>query len=101
MSLVNNLEDQLYMPIIEQFKKDKIDYEFIGKIIVDICNKLDIKSVNINPKTIMKNALLLVLGLIYKDEPIETYGDDISELDRSTINKIRKEIKDILNDYQN
>ncbi|MHA1793161.1 MAG: hypothetical protein ACTSVI_10990, partial [Promethearchaeota archaeon] len=62
---------------------------------------MDSVNKNIDPKNVVKNALLLVLGLIYKDRPIETYGEDISELDPSTLDNIRKEIKDILNDYSN
>nr|MDO8119447.1 hypothetical protein [Candidatus Sigynarchaeota archaeon] len=86
-------EEQVYFPIVSQFGEKDIDYEFIGKIIVDACNAIDDENQDVDPKAIVKNALLLILGLIHKNEPVDKLGKDISSLGPDEVRRIEDDLK--------
>ncbi|MHA1370432.1 MAG: hypothetical protein ACTSRA_12030 [Promethearchaeota archaeon] len=92
------LEENIYIPIIELFKNKDVDYEKIGKLIINACNLLECQSnVDIDERVIIRNALLLILGLIYKDEPIENLGKDIHALSSNEVNRIIEDIRAVFN----
>ncbi|MHA1680745.1 MAG: hypothetical protein ACTSUE_07040 [Promethearchaeota archaeon] len=95
MIFTKKIEESIYLPIIQQFSEEKVDYELIGKIIVEACRGLEQVNADngIDPKTIVKNALLLILGLIHKNQPLEEYGSDMDELDQERIEKLRAGLK--------
>lgn len=90
-------EEDLYLPIIKEFGKENIDYALIGKVIVDVCHELGDLNENTDPKIIVKNALLLVLGLLHRNKPVEDYGKDLWSLDEDNIETVKERLKNIFN----
>lgn len=91
------LEDQIYGSIVNLYQeKEGIDYEKVGKLIVEACTAIEAHADDINedidPRSIVKNALLLILGLLHKDEPIDNYGIEFKNLPPS---KVRKFVRDM------
>ncbi len=86
-------EDQIYLPIVSQFVEKDVDYELIGKIIVNACKSFDLENQEVDPKAVVKNALLLILGLIHKDEPVDKIGKDMSMLSPEEVKRIEEDLK--------
>ncbi|MFX0102075.1 MAG: hypothetical protein ACFFCS_21090 [Candidatus Hodarchaeota archaeon] len=91
------IPETLYMEIVQQFDDDDVDYERIGKVIVSVCREIHTNGDKLKFDTVAQNALLLILGLIHKDEPIEEFGNDLWELDPSEIAKRLVEFKEVFN----
>lgn len=91
------IEDQIYGSIVSMYQdKESVDYEKVGKLIVEACTAIeahaDDSNEEIDPRVIVKNALLLILGLLHKDEPIDNYGTDFNKLPPG---KVRKFVRDM------
>jgi hypothetical protein len=97
MSIRKTEPERLYLSIVEQFDEDKLDFELIGKIIVEVCREIKTNGDKLQFDTIAQNALLLILGLIHKDKPVEEFGDDLWSLDPSEIARKIIEFKEVFN----
>ena len=91
------IEDQIYGSIVSLYQdKEAVDYEKVGKLIVEACTAIEAhagdSNEEIDPRVIVKNALLLILGLLHKDEPIDNYGTDFKSLPPG---KVRKFVRDM------
>lgn len=95
MSMKRSKPETLYLSIVEQFEEDELDYKRIGEIIVEVCREIKTNGDRLKFDTVAQNALLLILGLIHKDEPIEEFGNDLWELEPSEIAKKLVEFKDV------
>nr|MDO8114581.1 hypothetical protein [Candidatus Sigynarchaeota archaeon] len=82
-------EEQVYSSILNLFSKKDVDHEEIAKIIVKICSAIEIDNENADLKNVVKNALLLILGLLYKDKSIDDFGVDIKSIPPTTKRAIR------------
>jgi hypothetical protein len=93
------IEDQIYGSIVSLYQdKEAIDYEKVGKLIVEACTAIEAHAdtnESIDPRTIVKNALLLILGLLHKDEPIDNYGTDFKNLPDRKMRKFVRDMQDI------
>ncbi|MEX2683180.1 MAG: hypothetical protein Q6373_016465 [Candidatus Sigynarchaeota archaeon] len=93
------LEDQIYGSIVNLYQnKGAVDYEKVGKLIVEVCTAIEAHAVNdedIDPRTIVQNALLLILGLLHKDEPIDNYGTDFKNLPAKKMQKFISDMQSI------
>ncbi len=93
------IEDQIYGSIVSLYQdKGGVDYEKVGKLIVEVCTAIEAHASNdenIDPRTIVQNALLLILGLLHKDEPIDNYGTDFKSLPTSKVRKIARDMQSI------
>ena len=90
------LEEQIYFPIVNQFTQSSVDFEMLGKIIVDVCAGLEAAGedvADLQPRALVKNALLLILGLLHKDAPVDNYGKDIASLPPEDIDRVRMQIE--------
>ncbi|MBN2154124.1 MAG: hypothetical protein JW839_21895 [Candidatus Lokiarchaeota archaeon] len=92
-------EDQIYSSIVSLYHdKGGVDYEKVGKLIVEACTAIEAHAdneENIDPRDIVKNALLLILGLLHKDEPIDNYGTDFKNLPAGKVRKFVRDMQDI------
>nr|MDO8086933.1 hypothetical protein [Candidatus Sigynarchaeum springense] len=90
------IEDQIYGSIMSLYQDENaVDYEKVGKLIVEVCTAIEAHSADeqdIDPRTVVKNALLLILGLLHRDEPIDNYGTEFKKLPAK---KIRKFVSDM------
>lgn len=91
-----HIDESIYGPIVEQFSETSIDFEEVGKLIVAACSRLDKGKLDMDKKTIAKNALLLVLGLIHKDEPVDKIGEELWNLSNEEIKTKIDEFKEML-----
>jgi len=88
-------EEQVYSSILNLFSRKDVDHEEIAKIIVKICSAIEIENENADLKTIVKNALLLILGLLHKDKSIDTIGMDIKAISTDMRRKITRDLQEI------
>jgi hypothetical protein len=94
----NVIEEQIYPSILNLFSDKEVDYEAIGKIIVEVCSSIEAESgdeSNPDPKTVVKNALMLILGLLHRDAPIDEIGVDFKSLPAAKIRKINRDLAEI------
>jgi hypothetical protein len=94
------IEDAIYGSIVSLYQdKEAIDYEKVGKLIVEACTAIEAHAEDTNeeidPRIIVKNALLLILGLLHKDEPIDNYGTDFKNLPAGKVRKFVRDMQDI------
>jgi hypothetical protein len=93
------IEDQIYGSIVNLYQdKGAVDYEKIGMLIVEACTAIEAEadsSENIDPRMVVKNALLLILGLLHKDEPIDNYGTDFKNLPPTKVRKFLRDMQGI------
>lgn len=92
------LEEQVYFPIVNQFSQSNVDFELLGRIIVDVCGALEAAEeapADVQPRNLVKNALLLILGLLHKNAPVDSYGRDIASLSPEDIERVRRQIEDV------
>ena len=92
------IEEQIYPSILNMFSDAEVDYEKVGKIIVEVCSTLDAEGddeTSTDPKTVVKNALMLILGLLHRDEPIDEIGVDFKSLPPAKIRKIKRDLQEI------
>jgi len=92
------LEEQIYPSILSMFAETEIDYEKLGKLIVEVCSSIEAEGDDesiLDPKNVVTNALMLILGLLHKDEPIDEIGVDFKSLPTAKIRKINRDLADI------
>ncbi len=97
------IEDQIYGSIMSLYQdKDAVDYEKVGKLIVEVCTAIEAHTAEeeeIDPRTIVKNALLLILGVLHKDEPIDNYGTEFKNLPAKKMRKFVHDMQSIFPSY--
>jgi F420-0:gamma-glutamyl ligase-like protein len=94
----NAIEEQIYPSILNMFSNTQVDYERISKIIVDVCASIETEEhdeLNPDPKTMVKNVLLLILGLLHLNKPIDEIGVDLKTLPKAIITKINRDLQEI------
>lgn len=92
------IEEQIYPSILNMFSDTVVDYEKVGKIIVEVCSSLEAEGddeTTIDTMIVVKNALMLILGLLHRDEPIEEIGIDFKNLPPAKIRKITRDLREI------
>ncbi|HME52353.1 MAG TPA: hypothetical protein VKM55_09060 [Candidatus Lokiarchaeia archaeon] len=92
------LEEMIYPSILNMFSDTEVDYEKLGKIIVDVCSSIEAEGDDetiTDPKTVVKNALMLILGLLHRDEPIDEFGVDFKSLPAAKIRKITRDLQEM------
>nr|MDO8114717.1 hypothetical protein [Candidatus Sigynarchaeota archaeon] len=92
------IEEQIYSTIMGLYAdKEGVDYEKVGKLIVEVCSAIEAEAQgeNVDPKDIVKNALLLILGLLHKNDPIDNFGTDFRNLPASKVRKITRDLQSI------
>ena len=92
------VEEQFYLPIIKLFDgKKEVDYTKLGRLIVEVCSAIEKENnpAKVDPKNIVRNSLLLILGLLHKDEPIDTFGKEINDLSAAKKRKIARDLQDV------
>ncbi|HME52542.1 MAG TPA: hypothetical protein VKM55_10015 [Candidatus Lokiarchaeia archaeon] len=92
------IEEQIYPSILKMFSNPEVDYEKISNIIVDVCSSIETEGNNENsadPKTVVKNALMLILGLLHMNKPIDEIGVDLKTLPAAKIKKINRDLQEI------
>jgi len=88
-------EEQVYSSILNLFSRKDVDYEEIAKIIVKICSAIEIENENADLKTVVRNALLLILGLLHEDRSIDEFGVDFKFLPDTPKQKIARDLQEI------
>jgi len=88
-------EEQVYSSILDLFSRKDVDLEEIAKIIVKICSAIEIENENADLRNVVKNALLLILGLLHKDKAIDEFGMDIESLPDTPKRKITRDLQEI------
>ena len=88
-------EEQVYSSILNLFSKKDVDHEEIAKIIVKICSAIEIDNENADLKNVVKNALLLILGLLHKDKSIDDLGVDIKSIPPTTKRAIDRDLQEL------
>jgi hypothetical protein len=88
-------EETIYINILREYVKDGIDFETVGHLIVDACNVVKETTEEVDPRNIVRNALLLVLAMLHKNEPIENLGKDIWSMSKTEIKKNLAKMKDL------
>ena len=93
MSAQSQSLEQIYDDILKLF--NEMDYEKVGRLMIEACNLIELNNgATVNKKDVIRNALLLLLGAMHKEEPLEEIGRDFWELDKNSIKKFLKEFKD-------
>jgi hypothetical protein len=95
MAVKRIAEEQVYSSILNLFSRKDVDHEEIAKIIVKICSAIEIENENADLKTVVKNALLLILGLLHKDKSMDDFGVDFKSLPDTPKRKIARDLQEI------
>jgi hypothetical protein len=95
MQSIDKIERKVYMPLVQQYERTDPDERVISNTIIEICrlNGTDQEEI----KTILKNVLLLVVGLYYKHRAIDDWGKNFWSLEPSKLEGLLGEIKEALN----
>jgi len=93
---IDQIENEIYFPIVDQFNCFTVDMVFVGKIMIKIMGY--IKENNNSPeiRKIALNSLSLLNGLMHKDLPIDSTGFDIESLPSSVREKVKNELLPLL-----
>jgi hypothetical protein len=92
------IEEQIYPSIVNMFSDADVDYVKISKVIVDVCSSIEAGSGDddgADPKTVVKNVLILILGLLHKNKAIDEIGVDLATLPAAKIQKITRDLQDL------
>jgi len=93
------LEDQIYMRVIESFTgMSEIDHEVLEKLIADTCTAVEAEEDGnkIDVDVVVRNVLLLILGLLHKDKPIDNLGQDLYALPPLRLAKFLGDIQNMI-----
>ncbi len=86
-------EEEVYSSILNLFSRKDVDHVEIAKIIVKICYAIEIENENADLKTVVKNAILLILGLLHKDRSMDGFGMDFKSLPDTPKRKIARDLQ--------
>jgi len=92
------IEEQIYPSILNMYSDKEVDYEAVGKIIVEVCSSIEAEGDDENnpdPKNVVTNALMMILGLLHRDAPIDEIGVDFKTLPPAKIRKITRDLAEI------
>ncbi|MHA1791141.1 MAG: hypothetical protein ACTSVI_00770 [Promethearchaeota archaeon] len=94
-SRVNNLERELYFPIIDEYKNNQPNLNLILKKIITVFSDKNSNEIrkSLYSSSIRRNMLLLALGVMHRNRPIDDFGKDIWSLPRQKLIKIQEDLE--------
>ncbi len=88
-------EEQLYLPLIDQYASGRVDLKRISQSIIDACSATEVNCGKVEPGIAIRNTLMLALGLIHNESPIDVDGNDLWEIEKKEREKRIKELRSL------